>query len=88
MTVIMSIPDELAQNLGIEVPALPRAMLEAFAIEGYREGRLSAKLVRLLLGHDSRWETEEFLSTHNAWPGLTAAEVALDSRQLSGLLRR
>jgi len=60
MTVTMSIPDELAQNLGIEVPALPRAMLEAFAVEGYREGRLSSKLVRLLLGHESRWFSRTF----------------------------
>lgn len=88
MTVILNIPDEVAANLGVKEPALPRAMLEAFAVEGYREGRLSAKQVRLLLGHDSRWKTEDFLSAHNVWPGLTVEEVAEDSRQLSALLSR
>ena len=80
MIVTLNIPDDVATNLGIEEPALPRAMLEAFAIEGYREGRLSAKQVRLILGHDSRWETEDFLSTHDVWPGLTAEEILEDSR--------
>ena len=79
MTVTLNIPDEATASLGIAVPDLPRALLEAFAVEGYREGRFSAKRVRLLLGHDSRWETEEFLSAHGVWPGLTLEDVLDDS---------
>lgn len=87
MNVTLKIPDELAAGLGIEAPALPQALLEAFSVEGYREGRMSAKQVRLLLGHDSRWETEDFLSAHGAWPGLTVEEATEDSRRLGTLLR-
>jgi Uncharacterised protein family (UPF0175) len=88
MNVTLEFPDELAAGMGIEASALPRAMLEAFAGEGYREGRMSAKQVRILLGHDSRWETEDFLSAHGAWPGLRVEEAVEDSRSLSALLRR
>ncbi len=88
MNVTLEIPDEVATYLGIEALALPQAMLEAFAVEGYRMGRMSAKQVRLLLGHDSRWDTENFLSAHSAWPGLTVEETADDSRRLDALLRQ
>lgn len=88
MNVTLEIPDEVATCLGIEAPALPQAMLEAYAVDGYRMGRLSAKQVRLLLGHDSRWDTEDFLSAHAAWPGLTVEDTADDSRRLDALLRR
>lgn len=88
MNVTLEIPDEVATCLGLEAPALPQAMLEAYAVDGYRMGRLSAKQVRLLLGHDSRWDTEDFLSAHAAWPGLTVEDTADDSRRLDALLRR
>ncbi|MCX6874879.1 MAG: UPF0175 family protein [Verrucomicrobia bacterium] len=88
MTVTLNIPDDVASNLGIEEPALPRAMLEAFAIEGYREGRWSAKQVRLILGHDSRWQTEDFLSAHDVWPGLTVEDVLEDTRVAEAAMLR
>jgi hypothetical protein len=49
---------------------------------------LTIRQARLLLGHDSRWETEDFLSAHGVWPGITPAEAAEDSRALSDLLGR
>jgi hypothetical protein len=88
MTLTLNISDSVLAGLGIAEADLPQAMLEAFAVEGYREGRLSCKQVRLLLGHGSRWETEDFLSAHNVWPGLTVEEVREDSRRLSNLLRQ
>lgn len=80
MNVTLNIPDEVVANLGIEEPALPRALLEAFAAEGYKDGRLTAHQVRLLLSHDSRWETEHFLAAHRAWSGLTAEEILDDAK--------
>jgi hypothetical protein len=49
-------------------------MIESFAVEGYRSGRISAFTVSQLLGHGSRWETQDFLAEHDAWPGQTVAE--------------
>lgn len=87
MEVTLDIPDDVAEILGGTRTALTKAALEALAVEGYRSGALSTKQVRLLLGHTSRWETEDFLAAHDAWPGLTAEEAAEDSRRLSSLLR-
>ena len=88
MTVTLDIPDALSSSLERVGSSLPRAILEGFAVESYRAGALSTKEVRLLLGHDSRWETEDFLAAHGAWPGLTVDEAAQESRQLTGVLRR
>jgi hypothetical protein len=84
MTVTLPIPDVLAPAM--QQMDLPRLMLESFAVEGYRSGTLSAKQVRLLLGHESRWQTEDFLAAHGAWPGITPEEASEDSRQLGELL--
>jgi hypothetical protein len=86
MTVTLTIPDALAESLSRAQPTLPRAILEGFAAEGYRQGVLSAAEVRVLLGHDSRWETEDFLAARDTWPGTTAEQVAEDGRKLSALL--
>lgn len=88
MELTLEIPDDIAESLGGPGRALSRAALEAIAIEGYRGGVLTTRQVRLLLGHLSRWETEDFLSAHGAWPAITAAEAAEDSRKLSELLQR
>lgn len=88
MTVTLTIPDVLAAALQRVQPALPRVLLDGFAVEAYREGMLSAAEVRVLMGHDSRWETEDFLAAHEAWPGTTAEQVAADGRKLNALLSR
>lgn len=88
MTVTLTIPDALAASLSQRQPSLPRVLLDGFAVEAYRQGVLSAAEVRVLMGHDSRWETENFLAAHEAWPGTTADEVAEDGRKLNELLSR
>ncbi len=66
MELTLEIPDEIAACLAGPGRALSRTALEALAVEGYRGGALTTKQVRLLLGHLSRWETEDFLSAHGA----------------------
>lgn len=88
MTMTLTIPDVLAASLNRAQPALPGVLLDGFAVEAYRRGVLSAAEVRVLMGHDSRWETEDFLSAHEAWPGTTAAQAAEDGRKLNDLLSR
>ena len=86
MTLSLTIPEVLATSLQQMQPSLPRVLLDGFAVEAYRRGMLSAAEVRVLLGHDSRWETEDFLAAHEAWPGTTAEEIAEDGRKLQALL--
>ncbi|WP_395744469.1 UPF0175 family protein [Prosthecobacter sp.] len=82
MTLSVTIPDALAATLQRKHPALPRVLLDGFAVEAYRKGMLSAAEVRVLLGHESRWETEDFLAAHEAWPGTTSEQVAADGSKL------
>ena len=62
MQITVQLPDDLAQHAD---PA--REALEAFAIEGYRSGALSAYQTRLLLGIETRFELDDFLNKHEVW---------------------
>jgi hypothetical protein len=62
MHVTVPLPDDLAQHAN---PV--REALEAFAIEGYRSGALSAPQVRELLGFETRYELDGFLKAHQVW---------------------
>lgn len=59
MQITVQLPDDLAQH-----PNPAREALEAFAIEGYRSGALSAYQTRLLLGFETRYELDGFLKEH------------------------
>jgi predicted HTH domain antitoxin len=54
----VNIPDLIAKTLPGDIS---RRILESIAIEGYRRGELSPKLVGMLIGIDNRWEVERFL---------------------------
>ena len=84
MEITLTLPDEL-NTASFGDPS--RIALEALAVEGYRSGVLSSFQVRQMLGHESRWETEDFLGEHGVWPGTTVEDVRSDSRTLSRLLR-
>jgi predicted HTH domain antitoxin len=62
MQIIVTIPDDLAEH-----PNPAREALEAFAIEGYRSGALSAYQTRLLLGSETPAEFDGFLKNHQVW---------------------
>lgn len=40
-----------------------------------------------MLGHSARWESEDFLSAHGAWPGTTIEEIESDLATLEHLKR-
>ena len=63
ITVKVTLPDDLTD---LDSSKVSRDVLEQIAVEGYKDGRLSAKHVRLLLGFDSRMETEDFLHRNEA----------------------
>lgn len=62
MQITVELPDDLAQR-----PDAARAALEAFALEGYRSGALSARQTRSLLGFETRNEFDGFLKAHGVW---------------------
>ena len=62
MQITVQLPDDLAQHAD---PA--REALEAFAIEGYKSGALSAYQTRMLLGFETRNALDGFLKAHGVW---------------------
>jgi predicted HTH domain antitoxin len=62
MQITVELPDDLAQHAN---PV--REALEAFAIEGYRSGALSAYQTRVLLGFETRDEFDGFLKRREVW---------------------
>ena len=85
MTVVLEIPDHFAASLHEAWENLPRVTLESLAVEGYRSGKLSAAEAGEMLGHGSRWETEDFLSAHGVWPGTTVEDLRADLGALDRL---
>lgn len=57
------IPDDLT---GLDSSQVSRDVLEQVVVEGYKDGRLGPKQVRILLGFTSRFEMEDFLHRHRA----------------------
>ncbi len=76
----------IAPQLTPDVAGISQVIVENMAAQAYRSGILSSREVSVLLGHESRWETEDFLAAHDAWPDLTAEEAAEDSRALNRLM--
>jgi hypothetical protein len=84
MNVTIEIPDNLYANLCSQWQDVPRGVLEAVAAAAYRSGTLSAHQVGELLGHGSRWETDQFLNGVQAY--LRYSEDDLE-RELAALRR-
>jgi Uncharacterised protein family (UPF0175) len=83
MEVTVELPDDIAKHLG-EANKVPRQMLEAFAAEAYRGQKLSRHQLSQLLGLDY-WQTEEFLTQHEARRPFTLADLETDRRSLASL---
>jgi predicted HTH domain antitoxin len=62
--VTISLPDELLAAFSAQGQDLSRAALEALALEAYRSRRISAALLRQLLGLQTRMQVDGFLKDH------------------------
>ena len=76
MEVTLRIPDDIAQRLSAGGGDVSRRVLEALALEGYREQALTLYQVSEMLGL-SRVETEDFLGQHHV-PLAVIGEADLD----------
>lgn len=84
MLVELQIPDDIAEKLVKKWKDLSRYALEALAIDAYRERILTAYEVQRLLGHSSRWQTEELLKRSGADLGYAEEDL----REETATLRR
>ncbi len=83
MHVTVQLPDDLARELG-DPAEIPRQLLEAFALEGYRSQRLSRYQVSQLLGLDY-WQTEDMFARHDAKRPYTLTDLEEDRKTLAEL---
>ena len=75
MQITLELPDELAG----ESNDLPRALLESFALEGYRSGKLTEEQVRKILGYGTRMQVHGFLKEHGVYLASTLEDVDRDT---------
>jgi hypothetical protein len=61
MQVTLEVPDELAEALGLTDGDPAHGALEAIALEAFRERRITAYQLRLVLGIPSRFDLDAFL---------------------------
>jgi hypothetical protein len=78
MQLTLDLPDELSDALAASGPDLPRAALEAIALEAYRERKLTTAQLRRLLGFESRYELDGFLKQHEVWLDYTWQDLEQD----------
>ena len=67
MQVTIELPEDIGQQLAREWKDLPRAALEAVALEAYRTKKLSGEQLCRLLGFESRYDLDGFLKQHAVW---------------------
>jgi uncharacterized protein UPF0175 len=81
MQITLGVPDEIAERL---------ALLESFALEGYRSGTLSEEQVRRVLGYGTRMQVHGFLKEQGVYelrpggPGAGHADSAPAPRKRAG----
>ena len=75
MQITLEEPDEIAEGL----KDLPRALLESFALEGYRSGTLTEEQVRKILGYGTRMQVDGFLKEHGVYLDYTLEDLDRDT---------
>lgn len=66
MTLTLELPDDIAEVLAAHGD-LSRRVLESFALEEFRAGRLTEARLKRLLGFETRHELDGFLKAHGIY---------------------
>ena len=81
MQITLEVPDEIARGC----QDLPRALLESFALEGYRSGNLTEEQVRRVLGYGTRMQVHGFLKEHGVYLNYGREDLEQDMETLRQL---
>ena len=82
-TVSYELPENVAETLRQNWNCIAKTNLEDIAVISYKTGILTSYQVRLMLDHDSRWETEEFLYKHRCHLHYDEADFRHDGEALN-----
>ncbi len=88
MQITLELPDDVAHGLEAELKDLPRALLESFALEGYRSGTLTEEQVRRILGYGTRTQVHGFLKEHGVYLNYRLEDLEQDMETLHRLRER
>ncbi len=88
MNVVVEIPDQIIRQFGVDSETMPRKMLEALALEGYRSEKLTAFQVGEMLGLETPMQVDEFLKKHGAFIEYTEQEIERQREVLRKLLAK
>ncbi len=81
VNVTVTLPDKFAD---LNSETVSRSVFEQVVAETYKNGNLSLKEVRLLLGLSSRYEAEEFIHRHKA-TGYTIEDLERELKSMEDL---
>ncbi|HEY0513283.1 MAG TPA: UPF0175 family protein [Thermoanaerobaculia bacterium] len=87
MEVLLQVPDDIAERLRACPEDLPRRALESLAADSYRAGILTSAEVQRMLGFETRWDTDAFLKSREAYLRYSEEDLQKDIetfRKLSG----
>ncbi len=87
MEVTINLPEDVAKVFLANGENIEREVLEATALEGYREGKISHAQVGRMLDLN-RFEVEEFLKEHNISLNYSVEDLEQDRRTLEKLLSK
>ena len=79
--ITVRLPGELARLVGAS-GEIERRVLEALALDEFRQGHLSRAELRELLGFATRGKLDEFLTAHGIFGPYTAEDLERDRRGL------
>ena len=86
--VTLDFPAEVEAKLRLETPNLNAEVKEAYALELFRQGRLSHFELSQVLGLD-RFQTDAFLKRHRVFEGsLTMADLEADQQTLDRVMNQ
>ncbi|MCP4750024.1 MAG: UPF0175 family protein [Proteobacteria bacterium] len=80
------IPELVAKTLQTHWNIIAEKNLEDLAVIGYKTGVLTSYQVQLMLNHDSRWETEEFLCRHQCYLHYDEEDFKRDGKVINEVL--
>ncbi|MCB2262869.1 MAG: UPF0175 family protein [Candidatus Thiosymbion ectosymbiont of Robbea hypermnestra] len=80
------LPDNVADVLRQNWNSISRTNLEDIAVISYKTGILTSFQVQLMLGHESRWETEDFLHKHRCHLSYDERDFQRDGEVLKEIL--
>ncbi len=85
MTISFEIPSDLLQELQLAFGDLGRAAKEALAVRGYIERKYGLATLRRLLGLETCWDVEKWLTEHEVVRNYSLEDLESDIKTLRSL---